>query len=218
MIWFENFGKYLLLTVVLYACGQAFGAETNVSYHEDFEKLAGGKLSDDFLVLAGNFEVKRDGTNNVLELPGAPLDTFSLQFGPTQEGGAAAGARIRGTTKGRRYPAFGVGVNGVAGFKIQVSPAKGAIELLKDMDLMASHEFVWQSGRWVFLRIQTRKGEGGTSWIVEARAWMEGSSEPSDWMLKTEVPEAPPPGRASVFGCPFSGTPIQFDDFEVRGR
>ena len=40
-------------------------------------------MPEDLLVLEGAFVVKAEGGNHFLELPGAPLDTFGLLFGPT---------------------------------------------------------------------------------------------------------------------------------------
>src|SRR2546423_15410657 len=90
-------------------------AQTRPLYENNFEKAEVGKLPEGFLALDGGFVVKEETGNKVLELPGAPLDSFSVQFGPTESSDIAISARIRGTAKGRRYPTFGVGLNGVAG-------------------------------------------------------------------------------------------------------
>ena len=39
--------------------------------------------------------------------------------------------------------------------------------------------------------------------------------ESAECMITADEKEAPGSGRASVFGSPFSGTPIRFDDFVV---
>ena len=68
-------------------------------------------LPADFLVLDGAFEVKEEAGNKFLELPGAPLETFGVLFGPTEKDGLSVGVRIFGTLKGRRFPAFGAGLS-----------------------------------------------------------------------------------------------------------
>src|SRR5437667_1952075 len=131
--------------------GLAFGAfaqQDKALYENDFEKAALDKVPGDFLVLDAGFAVKEEGGNKFLELPGAPLDTFAVQFGPTETAGIAVSARINGTAKGRRYPTFGIGLNGVAGYKLQVSPAKKSLELYKDLELKASLPYEWNSGQW----------------------------------------------------------------------
>jgi len=59
-------------------------AQTNVLYENNFEKAAVGKVPEDFLVLDGSFAVKEEGGNKFLELPGAPLESFGVQFGPAE--------------------------------------------------------------------------------------------------------------------------------------
>src|SRR5438477_196552 len=54
-------------------------------------------------------------------------------------------------------------------------------------------------------------------WKIEGKAWTQGAQEPPDWMIAFDEKETPVPGRASVFGSPFSGAAIQFDDFVVSG-
>jgi hypothetical protein len=183
-------------------------------YDNNFEQVAVGPVPDDFLVLNGEFSVQAEGTNRFLELPGAPLDSFGVQFGPVEKENVAVGARILGTAKGRRTPTFGVGLGGVAGFKLQVSPAKGVLELFKDQELKRSAAFTWTSGAWTELRLQIRKLKDG-AWKVEGKAWPMGSGEPKDWMISFDEAEQPIPGRASVLASPFAGTPLRFDDLAV---
>lgn len=205
-----------LLIVWLAFCSLSFPlfAQTKPLYENNFEKAEVGKLPEGFLALDGGFVVKQEGGNKVLELPGAPLDSFSVQFGPTESSDVAISARIKGTAKGRRYPTFGVGLNGVAGYRLQVSPAKKLLELYKDQEVKATVPFEWKSGEWTYLRLQVRKTKGG-EWKVEGKVWVQGSAEPTTWMIVADEKEEPTAGRASVFGSPFSGTPIQFDDLMV---
>ncbi len=184
-------------------------------YRQDFENLPVGALPDEFMVLGGEFAVKADGTNQFLELPGSPLDSFAVQFGPGGKDDLAVSARIFGTTKGRRAPTFGVGLGGVSGFRLQVSPAKKAVELLKDQDLKTSVPFDWKSGTWTHVRLQIRKLKDA-EWKVEGKAWTAGEAEPKEWSIACDEQEEPPAGRASVIASPFSGTPIWFDDLLVE--
>ena len=122
--------------------------------------------------------------------------------------------RIFGTLKGRRFPAFGAGLNGVGGFRLMVSPAKKAIELFKGDDVKASAPFEWQNGVWTKLKLQLRKVKDG-EWKVEAKAWAESAKEPEAWMIALDEKEETPAGRPSIWGNPFSGTAIRFDDLVV---
>jgi hypothetical protein len=185
-----------------------------VLYKNNFETAELGKLPDGFVVLQGGFAVREDGGNKFLELPGAPLDSFAVQFGPAETDNIAVSARIHGNARGRRFPVFGVGLNGVSGHRLQVSPAKNALELFKDDELKASVPFAWTSDQWTMLRLQVRKSKA-QEWEVQGKAWAESEAEPAKWMISTSLSEQPIQGRASVFGSPFSGTPIRFDDLKV---
>jgi len=202
------------LFVLLLASAAAISAEpARILYQNDFEKAALGQVPDDFLVLNGDFSVKQIDGNKCLELPGEPLDTFGVLFGSATNSGVTVSARIYGTKKGRREPSFGVGLNGAAGYKLEVSPAKGALEIYKG-DLSATNvPFAWKSGTWTMFRLQVR--QDGNAWAVEGKAWPQSEPEPKDWMISIKETTAPHDGRPSIWGSPYSGTPIQFDDLTV---
>jgi hypothetical protein len=204
-----------LIAVILSLSATVLMAEETAFYRQNFENSEAGKLPEELMVLGGEFVVKADGTNKFLELPGAPLDSFAAQFGPAEKENVSVRARIFGTAKGRRTPTFGVGLGGVSGFKLQVSPGNKALELLKDQELKASVSFDWKSGTWTQLRLQIRKTKDG-EWKVEGQAWSWGEPEPKEWMISFDEKEEPIPGKASVLGSPFAGTPVWFDDLLVE--
>jgi hypothetical protein len=172
-----------------------------------------GKLPEGLKVLAGAFTAQQDGSAKFLELPGAPLDTFGALFGPTEKPPLAVSVRIFGTKAGRKFPAFGVSLAGAGGYRLQVSAAKGTLEIFKGDESRASVPFAWTSGIWTALRIQVRPS--GSGCVVEGKAWPADAPEPADWLIRFESPEPAPPGQAGVWGSPFSGTPIRFDDLVV---
>lgn len=208
--------KTILLCGLL-SCGLAAHAEeaAKALYKNDFEKSEAGKLPDELMVLGGEFTVKAGGTNRFLELPGAPLDSFGVMFGSSEKEDVSVRARILSTTKGRRAPTFGVGLGGVGGWKLQVSPAKKTVELLKDQESKLSVPFDWKSGEWTQLRLQIRKLKDG-AWKIEGRVWVHGATEPKDWTIAADEAEEPVAGKASVLGSPFAGTPIWFDDLVME--
>jgi len=182
----------------------------------DFSDVPEGALPESFFVIQGEFEVKADGTNKLLELPGSPVDGYSVLFGPVTNANVAIEARILSTAKGRRMPTFGVGLGGVAGYKLQIAPAKDKMELLLDTQVVTSAPFDWKSGTWTHCQLQIRQ-TGDAAWRVEARAWNAGDPGPESWLVTYDANAAPIAGQASVLGSPFSGTPIQFDDLRVSG-
>jgi len=206
--------KQIIVGLVILSLGVVVFAESKTLYENNFEKAEVGQVPSDFLVLDGSFAVKEEGGNKFLELPGTPLDSFAVQFGPAQTENVAVSARINGMAKGRRYPTFGVGINGAAGHRLQIAPAKKVLELYKDQQLKKEIPYEWKSGQWTKLRLQLRKVKEG-QWKVEAKAWQEESPEPQDWMIVADENETPSAGRESVFASPFSGARVRFDDLVV---
>jgi len=132
----------LLATVGLQAQG------TKPLFEEKFSSAKVGEVPESFMVLDGQFAVRDEEGNRFLELPGAPLESFGVLFGPNESDGVEVTARILGTKSGRKFPTFAVGLNGVGGYKVRVAPAKNALELVKGDDIKASVPLKWTSGQW----------------------------------------------------------------------
>jgi len=186
-------------------------AQEKILYQNNFEKAAVGPLPDDFLVLDGDYSIKESEGNKYIELPGAPLDTFGVMFGPTTNVGVCVSARIYGTSKGRRYPQFAVGLDGQNGYKLKISPAKDAVEIYKGDESVASAPYHWKTSTWTVLKLRIRLMDG-PAWKIEGKVWPQSDAEPKDWTVALDEKTAPRPGRASFWGSPVSGTPIRFDD------
>lgn len=182
-------------------------------YKNDFESSAPDKVPEGMMVMAGLFAVKDDAGNKVLELPGDPLDSFGLLFGPAAKEDVTASARFFGTKTGRKFPTFGVSLAGVGGYRLIVSPAKKMLEIYKGDEVKQSVPFEWGSGTWTSLRIQLRKTADGCK--VEGKAWASTGSEPKEWTITLEEKGSVPAGRAGLWGSPYSGTAIRFDDLLI---
>ena len=182
-------------------------------YKNDFTAAEVDKTPAEMMVMAGIFEVKQDAGGKFLELPGEPLDTFGLLFGPSAKDDVSASARFFGTKKGRKFPTFGVSLNGVGGYRLQVSPAKQMLEFIKGDEPRKSVPFVWTSEAWTALRITVRKV--GAGWKIEGRAWAAGAAEPEKALIEIDETAEPTAGRAGIWGSPYAGTPIRFDDLLV---
>ena len=207
--------RNILAVVAIGMIGALAAEETKPLYENSLERAQVDKVPEDILVLDGAFVVKQDGGNKFLELPGAPLaEGAGVLFGPTEKDGVAVSARIYATGKGRRFPAFAVGLNGVGGFRFQVSASKKLIELYKGDEVVASTPYTWESDSWTNLRLQWRKVKEG-EWVAEGKAWKQGAAEPREWAISHPEKMELPAGRASIWGTPFSGTPIRFDDLAV---
>ncbi len=168
-------------------------------------------MPKEFLALAGEFAVGVEGNAHYLELPGSPLDTFGALFGPSSAEPCILEGRFHGTKTGRKFPTFGLSLRGAGGYRLQVSPGKGLLEIYKGDEPLIGAAFAWQSGSWTTLKLTLRKE--GTGWVIEGRAWSEGAA-PATPQVRWEVPGDLPAGRAAIWGSPYSGTPIRFDDLK----
>lgn len=206
----------LLPLALAFATAPLWAADPPVKalYHQDFEAAEVGKLPADMMVMSGEFAVKTEGLNGMfLELPGEPLETFGLLFGPTPGGEATASGRFFGTKKGRKFPAFGISLGGVGGYRLQVSAGKKTLEIFQGDEPRQSTAYEWKDGSWTSLRVQVRKAAGG--WVVEGKAWPAGTPEPAAWLITWTTKEEPAVGRAGVWGSPYAGTPLRFDDLDL---
>ena len=71
---------------------------------------------------------------------------------------------------------FAVGLNGQGGYRLQVSPGKGTLEIYKGDESVANVPYEWKSGEWTMLRLQITKS--GAIWKVAGKAWTQGATEP----------------------------------------
>jgi hypothetical protein len=192
----------------------AVPAPTQTLFACDFENAETNKLPDGFLVLDGAFAVCEESGNRLLELPGAPLDSFGVLFGPARTNGVSLYARVFGTHQGRRQPAFGVSLGGAGGLKLMVAPGKRLIELWRGDESLAQTPYLWESGQWTWMRL-TLRPVGSDEWLAEGKAWKAGTPEPPAGLVSFRDKSELTPGRAGVWGNPIAGTPIRFDDLKL---
>lgn len=181
----------------------------------DFQQLPPGPLPEEgFLTLNGAFEVKAEGDNKLVEVPGEPIDGFGFLAGP--DAATSISARARAAATGKRFPEFAVGLGGPAGHLLWAMPATGELRLVRNYEVLARAPLTWKSGTWTRLKLQLRPLAEGKH-VVEGKAWPDGSPEPDAWQLRAEVTlEAPHRGRASAWASPYSSKPIAFDDLLIE--
>lgn len=180
-------------------------------YVQDFDQA---EAVPEDLMLNGEFSLQADGAGKSLALPPQVLETYNLLFGPGRKEAASVSARILGTAKGRQAPAFGVGLNGVNGIILRLSPAKNQVELLVGDTAIASQAYAWKSDVWTCFRLRWRMQDG--TCLAEGRVWAAGTAEPEAWTITATMEQAPPAGRATAWGIPYGGKPILFDDLRVE--
>ena len=190
------------------------GTQAESLYKQDFQTTDIGKTPDDFLLLSGKFAVGSSTSNHHLNLPGTPLDSHGAIFGPDNDGDLVLSARIRSEKKGRLYPSFGIGLYGLGGHILKISPAKKSLELFRGRKSVMETPFDWESEKWTHVSLKV-SSENEDTWTVQGKAWTEGTEEPNEWLLTATTDVAPTQGKASVWGQPYSGKAIQYDDISL---
>lgn len=207
---------YLFTCLALAAAASSGASGTEVLYTNDFESAVVGGVPAGFLVLTGDFAVRENAADGkYLELPGVPLESHGVVFGPSEGEGIELTARFFGTQQGRRQPSFGLGLCGVAGYHLILSPSRRLLVIQQNSETRAQSDFPnWQTGKWYLLKLQI-SSTGPESSRLAGKAWVVGTPEP-EWQIVLDVPQKPFPGQPSLWGIPYSGTPIRFDDVQLR--
>ncbi len=184
-------------------------------YENDFSGYALGEEPEDLFILDGEFSVKEEQKNKVLALPGVPIGDFGILFGPRIKGKPIElRCRMFSTRKGRRLPAFAAGLGGLNGFRLRIDCPAGKLRLLRGEDVLAEEPFAWKSGSWMHLRFRVEPaGEEGAK--VLCKVWDAIDKEPPEWSLvhRDKAPFAG--GKCVLWGIPYAGTEIYFDDLRV---
>lgn len=186
-------------------------------YHTDFSGADVGKVPADMQAITGGYAVAEIDGNKVLELPGNPLEIYGLLYGPADSAELDVRAKAWSASSGRRFPEFGIGLGDVAGFRLLLLPGQKKLELRRGDDPVTSAPTpqTWRSETWTCLRLRVAKKAEG-KWSAQGKTWPADGPEPETWQIAHETDEPPAMGRASVWGIPFSGMPIRFDDLSVE--
>ena len=187
------------------------------SFSENFDAMPPGKPpKEKVLIVAGAFEVKDvGGGNKVLELPGDPLESFCAMFGPSDSSAIDVRAKVWAATSGKRYPELGIGAADFSGYRLLLLPRQKRLVLRKaEVELASVPYDGWASETWTAFRLTVEPA--GDAWRITGHAWPATGDEGKAVKVVFDEKEKPAPGRGSVWGMPFSGKPIRYDDLEVR--
>ena len=167
-------------------------------------------LPESWIVLNGKVAM----TDCTLQLPGTPLEMHGVMFGPALLENVRVAARFKCEANGRQFPEFGLGLNGISGFRVMVSPGQKKLKLFRNDVLVHEMDHTWVPGDWTHMTFQIQSLPG-LKWRVMAKVWHSSELEPKEWQLMWTESVEPLTGRATVWGQPFTGTPIAIDDLRV---
>ena len=191
--------------------------EKSAEFKQDFEKVEVGKVPDKVMEIEGTFEVVEEEGKKFLRVGVEPLAENGIVMGPSMKGGGTIEAKIRAFKKRRSYPRFAIGLHGISGYRLRVVPSSKQVELLKNEEVVAKKAFEWKADTWTHLKLEIKKD--GESWAIRGWVWPvadgdEGKQPKEASIIHTDK-EVPGQGKGSLWGSPYSGRPIDFDDVKV---
>ncbi len=192
----------------------AFVLAEEISVNVDAYEI--GDPPDELFVIDGEFAVvTHEEQGKVLRLPAEPIIEGGLLFGKSRKSAMTAEAKVWASKRGRRsFPRFGLAVHGVAGHRIRVDAARQRLQLVWEDQVIEAVPFLWQSDQWCHLKISLVVE--GEKTRIRAWAWMAGEPRPEKPLVDVErAGDFSGQGKASVWGTPFSGKEILFDDLKM---
>ncbi len=205
--------KISLTLLALVACQALAGDVKKLSY--DCENWAEGEPPTEVFVVDGTIRIKQKDGNKVIEIGSDPLVDGCALLGSSANGSARIQVRILASKSGRSYPRFGIGIHGQSGYRLIVFCAKKELQLVKNDEVIKSAPFEWASDAWINLKLEALKDAQG-KWSIAGKAWPAGAAEPAAAQIKHEDSNLKGQGKCSIWGTPFAGTPIFFDDMKLE--
>ena len=193
------------------------GSANPAAFEEDFESVAVGEAPDGVMEIDGTFTVVEEDGAKFLRVGIEPLAENGIILGPSMKAGGSVEAKIRSFKKRRSFPRFGIGLHGISGYRLRVVPSSGTVELLKNEEVVASEKFVWKADAWTNLKLEIE--QAGDGWAIKGWVWPvaegEAGKQPEAPSIQHSDTNAPGQGKASLWGSPYSGKPVDFDDVRV---
>jgi hypothetical protein len=181
----------------------------------DCESWAEGEPPKEVFVVEGNIKVAAKDGNKALEIGVGELVDANALLGDSANGSAGIEARVLGTKQGRSMPRFGIGVHGQSGYRLVVYAAQKQLQLMKSDEVIKAVPFTWVSDAWLKLKLEAKRAADG-KWTITCKAWLADAAEPREAAITHEDSTLKGQGKCSIWGTPFSNTPIYFDDVKIE--
>jgi hypothetical protein len=192
------------------------GAEEVAPVKFDFEEYEEG-TEPDLFVVEGTFKIAAEDGNKVLQLEPLPLAESGVIFGKSLKGEASVTVDVKASKLRRSTPRFGVGLHGISGYRLRVVPASSKLEVVKSEEVVQSVDYKWTSDEWLTLRLTIEAAAEG-KWVISGWVWPRGGEAPKEPAITIQSDEKPGQGKASIWGTPYSGMPISYDNVVIENR
>ena len=186
-----------------------------VEWSEKFTNLSTGGEPENLFILDGKFLVTGNDDNKVLELSGSPVGDFGFLFGPRVMGKAMElQFSFHSIKQGRRFPAIAAAIGGMRGYRFRWNASARKILLFRDEVLLEEKLILWESSAWWQIRFQVLPHNQGQN-LIRLKLWQKGTEEPKAWFIEHEDQFLFKGGKCVLWGFPYAGNAIHFDDLNV---
>jgi hypothetical protein len=199
-------------------------------YLIDFEKKM-TKIPEDFFVMDGDFRVKKLGSTTGLYLRPFPLSTYSMLFGPEVKGSTLVSADVYGSQSGRTFPSFGIGSHGISGLQLLLTQNRKGAQLTliyNEKQILDVAPCDWQTDQWSRIQMKVIKTADGVE--IFGRCWSLTGKNPTRnvrdkvmnlkgnsmrWSIHHKAKLKLDSGQASIWGIPYSGRDLFYDNLAI---
>ncbi|WP_265595797.1 hypothetical protein [Verrucomicrobium sp. BvORR106] len=181
----------------------------------DSEAWEEGEPPAEVFVVEGKFSIAAKDGNKGIQIGVGELVEANALLGDSARGSASIEAKVFASKQGRSFPRFAIGVHGQSGYRLTVFPAKKELQLIKQEEVVKSIPYTWTSDAWLKMKLEAKKVAEG-KWTVTGKVWPATEAEPAEAQFMVEDTTLKGQGKCSIWGTPFSNTPILFDDVKVE--
>ena len=186
-----------------------------IEFEENFSKLPNEVEPENLFILDGEFLVKTIEENKLLELSGSPVGDFGYLFGPRiREKAIELQFSFLSSKQGRRFPAIAAGIGGMRGYRFRWNVSTQKILLYRDDVLLLEKIYPWESGLWWRIRFQVLPLQDSKN-LLQLKLWQKQKEEPESWLFEHRDDALFKGGKCVIWGYPYSGMPVQFDDLKI---
>ncbi len=191
--------------------------EWEVLYQQDFEEVEVGSLPDDFFVLDGDFSVGMTGNGKCLVLPGNPIGEFGFLFGPRFDKKNVECAFSFWTKNlGRRFSSLECAIGGIRGFRLRLDGVAKSATFRCGDTILTEKCPDWNVETWTSLRFRASVSDENSNMVASFKLWEAKDYEPVRWLHLAAPTDPLPMGRCLLWGYPYAGTEILWDDLQIR--
>jgi hypothetical protein len=188
-----------------------------VVFHENFSNTPLGAEPESLFILDGAYAVQASSSGQrVLTLPGTPTGDYGVLFGPKiKDKAVELRFSFYASPRGRRMPSIAASVGGVRGLRLRLNPAARTLIFTLDEIVLKQIPLEWKGEQWWTVRLRVVPSIGTH---VMCKLWPSSEIETVDWPVDETFKVEHKSGKCALWGFPYAGTEILFDEIIVLSK